>query len=138
MARTAKKLRRLADVFHDLETVERARVGVLTQEMNGLRDARDDILRSLENPSAINGLFTALFSSRIARIERQLQRLSQDHEAALERYAEAAARGRSADRLYRDARAEDDRKMEQADLESLLEFQQGKAAQGRGKSPGSS
>ena len=138
MARTAKKLKRLADVFHDLETVERARVGALTQEMNGLRDARDELFRSLENPSPVNALFTALLSSRVVRIERQLKRVSLEHEVALKRYAEAAARGRSADQLFRDARAEEDRKSEQADLESLLEFQQGNAAQGRGKSAGSS
>ena len=32
MARASKKLRRLADVFQDLETVERAKVGELTRE----------------------------------------------------------------------------------------------------------
>lgn len=138
MARTAKKLRRLADVFHDLETVERARVGALTQDMNALREARDDIQRSMENPSVVNGLFMSLLSSRVGRIERHLERLSHEHEAALKRFGEAAARSRSADRLFRDARAEDDRKLEQAELESLLEFHQGSAAQGRCKSPQSS
>jgi len=47
MARASKKLRRLADVFQDLETVERAKVGELTREMNELRTAQDEILASL-------------------------------------------------------------------------------------------
>jgi hypothetical protein len=138
MARATKKLRRLVDVFHDLETVERVRVSELTQEMTSLRTAQDDILRSLENPSTINGLFTALLSSRVGRIERRIQQLSREHEIALKRYAEAAARGRSATRLLAEARGEEDRKREQAELEALLEFQESVAAQGRGKSPRSS
>lgn len=138
MARATKKLRRLVDVFHDLETVERVRVSELTQEMTSLRTAQDDILRSLENPSTINGLFTALLSSRVGRLERRIQQLSREHEIALKRYAEAAARGRSATRLLVEARGEEDRKREQAELEALLEFQESVAAQGRGKSPRSS
>src|SRR5690606_30594522 len=102
------------------------------------RAAQDDILRSLENPSTINGLFTALLSSRVGRLERRIQQLSREHEIALKRYSEAAARGRSADRLLTEARAEEDRKREQAELEALLEFQESVAAQGRGKSPRSS
>lgn len=135
MARATKKLRRLVDVFHDLETVERVRVSELTQEMTSLRTAQDDILRSLENPSTINGLFTALLSSRVGRIERRIQQLSREHEIALKRYAEAAARGRSATRLLAEARGEEERKRELAELEALLEFQESVAAQGRGKSP---
>lgn len=138
MARATKKLRRLVDVFHDLETVERVRVSELTQEMTSLRTAQDDILRSLENPSTINGLFTALLSSRVGRLERRIQQLSREHEIALKRYAEAAARGRSATRLLAEARGEEDRKRELAELEALLEFQESVAAQGRGKSPRSS
>ena len=138
MARATKKLRRLVDVFHDLETVERVRVSELTQEMTSLRTAQDDILRSLENPSTINGLFTALLSSRVGRLDRRIQQLSREHEIALKRYAEAAARGRSATRLLAEARGEEDRKREQAELEALLEFQESVAAQGRGKSPRSS
>lgn len=138
MASATKKLRRLVDVFHDLETVERVRVSELTQEMASLRTAQEDILRSLENPSTINGLFTALLSSRVGRLERRIQQLSREHEIALKRYAEAAARGRSATRLLAEARGEEDRKREQADLEALLEFQESVAAQGRGKSSRSS
>ena len=138
MARATKKLRRLVDVFHDLETVERVRVSELTQEMTSLRTAQDDILRSLENPSTINGLFTALLSSRVGRLERRIQQLSREHEIALKRYVEAAARGRSATRLLAEARGEEDRKRDQAELEALLEFQESVAAQGRGKSPRSS
>jgi hypothetical protein len=138
MARTAHKLRRLADVFHDLETVERARVGELTQEMNTLHEAQDDIFRRLDEPSSLHGPFMALMSSRIGRIERRLQRLAREHEIALKRYTEAAARGRSAAQLLADAVAEETRKREQKDLEFLLEFQEAVAAQGRGKTPGSS
>jgi len=137
MASTSKKLRRLADLFHDLETVERVRVSDLTQEIATLRAAQDDILRSLESPSAMNGLFTALLSSRVGRLERRIQQLSREHEIALKRYAEAAARGRSAGRLLADAKGDEARKREQAELEALLEFQEAVAAQGRGKSSGS-
>ncbi|AGK59362.1 hypothetical protein HYPDE_38463 [Hyphomicrobium denitrificans 1NES1] len=135
MASAIKKLRRLADVFHDLETVERVRVSELTREIASLRATQDDILRSLENPSTINGLFTALLSSRVGRLERRIQQLSREREIALKRYAEAAARGRSAGRLLAEARGEEARKREQAELEALLEFKESVAAQGRGKSP---
>lgn len=135
MASATKKLRRLADVFQDLETVERVRVSDLTREIESLRAAQDDILRSLESPSAINGLFIALLSNRVGRLERRIQQLSREHEIALQRYAEAAARGRSANRLLAEARGEDARRREQAELEALLEFHEAVAAQGRGKSP---
>lgn len=135
MASQTKKLRRIADVFHDLETVERVRVSDLTQEIASLRAAQDDIFRSLESPSPVNGLFTALLSSRVGRLERRIQQLSREHEIALKRYAEAAARGRSADRLLAEAKGEEARKREQAELEALLEFQEAVGAQGRGKSP---
>jgi hypothetical protein len=135
MASATKKLRRLADVFHDLETVERVRVSELMREIASLRATQDDILRSLENPSTINGLFTALLSSRVGRLERRIQQLSREHEIALKKYTEAAARGRSANRLLAEARGEEARKREQAELEALLEFQESVAAQGRGKSP---
>ena len=135
MASATKKLRRLAEVFHDLETVERVRVSDLTQEIATLRAAQDDILRSLESPSTINGLFTALLSNRVGRLERRIHQLSREHEIALKRYAEAAARGRSAGRLLADAKGEEARKREQMELEALLEFQEAVAAQGRGKSP---
>ncbi|HEY8194723.1 MAG TPA: hypothetical protein VIF13_06715 [Hyphomicrobium sp.] len=138
MARSTKKLRRLVDVFQDLETVERVRVGELTQEMNALRTTQEDILRSLDDPSSPSGLFEALLSSRVGRIERRLQLLAREHEIALKRYVEAAARGRSAVQLLAKARGEEDRKFEQAELEALLEFQGAVAAQGRGKSPRSS
>jgi hypothetical protein len=135
MASQTKKLGRIADVFHDLETVERVRVSDLTQEIASLRAAQDDIFRSLESPSPVNGLFTALLSSRVGRLERRIQQLSREHEIALKRYAEAAARGRNADRLLAEAKGEDARKREQAELEALLEFQEAVGAQVRGKSP---
>jgi hypothetical protein len=134
MAKPTAKLQRLVDVFHDLETVERVRVTELTQEMAEHRAAQDDILRSLENPSTINGLFTALLSNRVGRLERRIQQLSREHEIALKRYSEAAARCRSASELLARARGEEDRKLEQNELEALLEFQEAVAAQGRGKS----
>ena len=121
MASQTKKLGRIADVFHDLETVERVRVSDLTQEIASLRAAQDDIFRSLESPSPVNGLFTALLSSRVGRLERRIQQLLREHEIALKRYAEAAARGRSADRLLAEAKGEDARKREQAELEALLD-----------------
>jgi hypothetical protein len=138
MARTTQKLRRLTGVFHDLETVERARVGELAQEMTALREAQEEIFRRLDEPSSLHGPFMALMSSHIGRLDRRLQRVAREHEIALKRYTEAAARGRSARQLLADAVAEETRKREQRDLEALLEFQEAIAAQGRGKSPSSS
>jgi hypothetical protein len=91
-------------------------------------------LRSLENPSTINGLFTALLSNRVGRLERRIQQLSREHEIARKRYSEAAARRRSASELLAQTREEAGRKFEQNQLEALLEFQEAVAAQGRGKS----
>ena len=130
-----RKLRRLVDVFHDLETVERAKVGELTREMNELRTAQDEILASLAKPTAFHGQFVALLSGRVGSLERRLQRLAGEREIALRQYAEAARRKRSAAELLAKARAEEARKFEQAELEALLEFQEATAAQGRCKSP---
>ena len=135
MARASKKLRRLADVFQDLETVERAKVGELTREMNELRTAQDEILASLAEPTAFHGQFVALLSGRVGSLERRLQRLAGEREIALRQYTEAARRKRSAGELLAKARAEEARKFEQAELEALLEFQEATAAQGRCKSP---
>jgi hypothetical protein len=138
MVRSAQKLRRLVDVFHDLETIERVRVSELAQEMGALRSSQEDILRSLENPSPISGLFTALLSNRVGRLERRIQQLSREHELALKRYSQAAGRRQSATQLFANALGEENRKREQLELEALLEFQESVAAQGRGKSPSSS
>jgi hypothetical protein len=134
MARTSKRLRRLADVFHDLETVERAKVGELTRELEALRVSQEEILDSLANPTALHGQFTALLSNRIGSIERRMQRLGAEREVALRRYTEAAARGRSAAELLAKVQAEEARKLEQGEFESLMEFQEAAAAQGRCKS----
>lgn len=135
MARASKKLRRLADVFRDLETIERARVGELTRDINALRAAQDEILDSLAEPTAFHGQFVGLLSGRVGSLERRLQRLAGEREIALQQYAEAARRKRSATELLAKARAEETRKLEQAELEALLEFQEATAAQGRCKSP---
>jgi hypothetical protein len=134
MARTTKKLRRLADVFHDLETVERAKVGELTRELDTLRTAQEEILESLANPTALHGPFAALLSSRVGSLERRMQRLGAEREVALRRYTEAAARERSAAELLAKAQGEEARKIEQRELETLMEFQEAAAAQGRCKS----
>jgi hypothetical protein len=123
MARTSKRLRRLADVFHDLETVERAKVGELTRELEALRVSQEEILDSLAKPTALHGQFTALLSDRIGSIERRMQRLAAEREVALRRYTEAAARGRSAAELLAKVQAEEARKLEQGEFESLMEFQ---------------
>jgi hypothetical protein len=135
MAKTSKKLRRLANVFHDLETVERAKVGELTQAINALRTSQDEILASLADPTAFYGQFAALLSGQVGSLERRMQRHAGEREIALRRYREAAGRAHSADTMLAKARAEEDRAREQADLEALLEFQDAAAAQGRGKSP---
>jgi hypothetical protein len=134
MARSSKKIGRLVDLFHDLETAERAKVGELTRQMNELRSSQEDILASLANPSPLHDPFLALMSRSVGNIERRLQRLTKEHEAAVRRYGEAAARSRGAGSLLADVRAEEARKTEQRQLEALLEFQQATAAQGRGKS----
>lgn len=135
MARSSKKVRRLVDVFHDLETTERARIGELTRQLSELRSSQEEIIATLANPSAVHEPFLALMSRSLGNIQRRLQRLSIEREAVLVRYAQAAARTRAAASLLADVRAEEGRKTEQRELEALLEFQQATAAQGRGKSP---
>jgi hypothetical protein len=132
MDRSSKKIRRIVDVFHDLATVERAKIGQLQREMDELRASQDDALKKLAD-GGLQGPFIALLSSSVGRIERRLQRLAREHEIALERYAAAAARGRSAVNLLSEVRADEARKFEQRELEALIEFQEGRAAQGRGK-----
>jgi hypothetical protein len=134
MARSSKKIGRLVDLFHDLETAEQAKVGELTRQMSELRSSQEEILASLANPSPLHDPFLALMSRSVGNIERRLQRLLKEHEAAVRRYGEAAARSRSAGSFLADVRADEARKAEQRELEALLEFQQATAAQGRGKS----
>jgi hypothetical protein len=136
MASGSKKLGRLEAVFHDLGTVERAKIGDLTRQMEGLRETQDAIFRELERPTSFHGPFMALLSGRIGRIEREIERLSREREATLKVYAAISAREKTARQLAIDARYVETRKVEQRDLEALLEFQQG-AAQGRGKSKAS-
>ncbi len=105
MARSAKKLSRLVDVFKDLETVERARVAELTRDMGELSTARDEILESVANPTPAQSPFVPLFSGRIGGIERRLQRLTREHEAALGRHTQAAARVKGSTELLVEAQA---------------------------------
>ncbi|WP_045837581.1 hypothetical protein [Hyphomicrobium sp. 99] len=138
MARSSKKVSRLVDVFHDLETTERARISEITRQMDELRISQNDLIATLANPSAVHEPFLQLMSRSLGNIQRRLQRLSKEHEMALNRYVEATKRTRGAAALLADVRAEEARKAEQRDLEALLEFQQATAAQGRGKSTRSS
>ncbi|MBS0269509.1 MAG: hypothetical protein JSS54_11080 [Proteobacteria bacterium] len=138
MARSSKKVRRLVDVFHDLETAERARISEITRQMDELRISQDNLIATLANPSAVHEPFLALMSRSLGNIQRRQQRLAKEREMALDRYLEATKRTRGATELLADVRAEEARRNEQRDLEALLEFQQAAAAQGRGKSTRSS
>ncbi|WP_409561299.1 hypothetical protein RLW55_07070 [Hyphomicrobium sp. B1] len=135
MARSSSKVRRLVDLFRDLETTERAKVGELARQVNDLRSAQDALLARVANPTPETEPFLALMSRSIGNMDRRLQRLAREHEAAVRRYAQAAGRTHGASELLADVRAEEARKSEQKDLEALLEFQQSLAAQGRCKSP---
>lgn len=135
MARSSSKIRRLVDLFHDIETTERAKVGELARQMDELRAAQDGLLERLSNPTAETEPFLPLMSRSVGNMDRRLQRIAKEHEAAVRRYAQAAGRTHGASTLLADVRAEEDRKAEQKDLEALLEFQQSIAAQGRCKSP---
>jgi len=138
MARSSKKVRRLVDVFHDLETSERARISEITRQMDELLISQDNLIATLANPSAVHEPFLALMSRSLGNIQRRHQRLAKEREMALARYLEATKRTRGATELLADVRAEEARRNEQKDLEALLEFQQATAAQGRGKSTRSS
>lgn len=138
MARSSKKVRRLVDVFQDLETTERARISEITRQMDELRISQDNLVATLANPSAVHEPFLALMSRSLGNMQRRHQRLLKEHEMALARYFEATKRTRGATELLSDVRAEEARRNEQRDLEALLEFQQATAAQGRGKSTRSS
>ncbi|MET0407202.1 MAG: hypothetical protein ABW006_02405 [Hyphomicrobium sp.] len=137
MARSSKKIQRLVDLFHDLETTERAKVGQLAQQIEELRTSQKELLESLANPSPPTEPFLPLISRSIGQMERRLQRLALEHAAAVQRYVHAAGRAQGAIRLHSDVKAEEQRKSEQKDLEALLEFQQSVRAQGRCKSSGS-
>ncbi len=137
MARSSKKILRLVELFHDLETTERAKVGELARQMNELRAAQEELLAKISNPTVQTEPFLPLMSRSVGNMDRRLQRIAVDHNAAVQRYTQAAARTQGATELLSRARTEEDRKAEQKALEALLEFQQAIAAQGRGKSAGS-
>ncbi len=133
MARSSKKIRRLVDLFHDLEITERAKVGELTRRLDELRSAQDALLASLADPSERMEPFLGLISRSVGSMEQRLHRLSKEHEAAVKRYAQAAAHTHGAAAVLSEVRSEEQRKGEQKDLEALLEFQQSIALQGRCK-----
>lgn len=137
MARSSKKIRRLVELFHDLETTERATVGALARRIDELRVAQSELLASLAAPSEQAEPFLPLMSRSVGSMERRLQRLSQEHEAAVRRYVQATARTHGATALLADVRSDEARRSDQKDLEALLEFQQSSALQGRCKSTGS-
>jgi hypothetical protein len=134
MVSTPKKLRRLVGVLHNLELVERAKVSELTREIAELRAAQQEILESLEEPTAFHGRFIGLLSGRVGSLERRLQKLSKEREIALQQYADAARRQRSAADMLADARTNEAREQEQKELKMLLESRQASALQARGKS----
>ncbi|MES1179803.1 MAG: hypothetical protein ABUL43_01265, partial [Hyphomicrobium sp.] len=122
----------------DLETTERAKVAELGRQMSELRSAQQDLLERIGNPTPEAEPLLPLISRSIGNMDRRLQRLINDHEAAVRRYSQAAARTHGATTMLADVRAEESRKAEQKDLEALIEFQQSTGAQGRGKSNRSS
>jgi outer membrane murein-binding lipoprotein Lpp len=137
MVRSSNKIRRLVGLFRNLETTERAKVAELTVQIADLQTAQEELLSSLSNPTAETDPFLPLMSRSVGNMNRRMQRLERDREAAVRRYAQAAGRTHGASALLSDVRAEEKRKTEQKDLESLLEFQQSVIAQGRCKSSGS-
>lgn len=134
MARSSKKVGRLVDLFRDIETSERAKVGALARQIGDLQAAQDELLARLSNPTPDTEPFLALMSRSVGNMDRRLQRFKREHEMAVQRYAQAAGRTHGASSLLADVRIEERRKAEQKDLEALLEFQQSLAAQGRCKS----
>ncbi len=89
-----------------------------------LRAARDELLESLADPTPMQSPFVPLLSGRIGSVERRWQRLTREHEAALGRHTQAAARVKGATELLVEAQGIEARKREQSDLEALLEFQE--------------
>jgi hypothetical protein len=134
MAKSSKKLRRLVDLFRDLETAERANVATLARQISDVQVARQGLLEALANPTTSTEPFLPLISRNVGSMERKLQRLAVEQEVAIGRYVQASGRTRGAGSLLADAKAQEGREAEQKDLESLLEFQQSVGAQGRCKS----
>lgn len=134
MARSSKKIRRLVGLFRNFETTERAKVAELTLQINELQAAQEQLLSRLADPTAEVEPFLPLMSRSVGNMDRRIQRLEGNREAAIRRYVQAAGRTHGASDLLSDVRAEEDRKAEQKELEALLEFQQSVVAQGRCKS----
>lgn len=137
MARDPKKLKRLTRLLHDLETVERAKLGEVQREINEVERAQEEILASLAEPTGFHGRFIGLLSTRVGALERRRGQLKVEQDVVMQRYRNAVTRQRSAEALLQTAKETAQRQQEQRDLEQLLEFDQASVAQGRGKSSGS-
>lgn len=133
MASRTQKLHRLFDVLHALETVERAKVGELTREIDQVHAAQQEILQSLAEPTPLHGRFIALLSRRVSTLEKRLTGLSRERELALTKYTDAMAKEHAASAMLLKSRVTDARSAEQKSLEELLQFFDA-GAQGRGKS----
>lgn len=137
MASRTKKLNRIREVLHALETIERARVGQLTVEIDKVQAAENEILESLAEPTGLHGRFVGLLSRRVGSLERQLHGLNRDRETALDKYCDAMMRERAAASLCAKSQVVESRAEEEKELEGLLQFFEAANAQGRGKSRGS-
>lgn len=137
MASKTEKLHRLRDVLHALETVERAKIAYLTQQIDRVKNTQTEILESLSEPTPLHGRFVGLLSRRVGSLERQLHGLGQEREAALSRYCDAMGRERAAASLFAKSKTSDARAAEEKELEGLMQFYDAAGAQGRGKSKGS-
>jgi hypothetical protein len=134
MARSSAKVRRLVELFRNLETTERAKVSELTSQIAELRENQEKLLSSLASPTDEVEPFLPLMSRSVGNMDRRIQRLEINRESALQRYVQAAGRTHGAAELLSNVKVEEDLRAEQKELEALLEFQQSVIAQGRCKS----
>jgi rubrerythrin len=127
MARSAKKLRRLAALFRDIATNERAAASELARRIDEAKAAQEHLLKTLGSPSESAEPFIGLMSRSVSGIEQRLKRLNNEYSEAMRRYREASARADGGDALFEAASASEERKAEQRALEDLIEFQQATA-----------
>ena len=126
--------RRTLKVLGNLELVERVRLAEANRALDACAAEQRALLESLGSETAFDGHFIDMIASRVGRLVRQEQQLKMVRRDAQVRLTHAAVRTRVADGIAQEAAREEERRLEQTELQAIIDGAIAAIAQGRGKS----
>ncbi len=134
MASRLTRVKRTLKVLGNLELIERVRLTEVNRAIDVCTAEQKSLLESLGSETAFDGQFIDMIANRVGKLVRQEQQLKKVRADAEVRLTNAAVRTRVADGIAQEAAREEERRLEQDELQAIVDGVLAAIAQGRGKS----